>query len=678
MKLLITCLIVLIFQTGFGQEDSVLQSKITELKAMFHNYSYSPMEFKDTSLEVIRQISTIKSSSHFPDRSIYLQKRAEQLRKDLGVDFSGNYVENFNVDPVEDIEDNVGYQRRVQAGLRWDVLDGGYFENKVMAQMMEDRILREKLSNDVAKESQYFLARFDQTVYSFNNAKLRLLGLRLIGLRKQFKLIRDLVILKKLRKEQLIQVEIRLSEVESLINVYKSYNDYLGIQADSIQPLGTDLPIIDLNYEAIFKFMGIQTDSILGNSAYTEYFKWYHEVGLQPFVRYNYYDIVTDQDRGFFTAGVNLTIPLTFDTKLNNEVEHEKWIYENERFARDRSLLQEEILNTAHEFRGQMKRFVDTYQKRKLISERLRIEKAKERLSENGVDPFLGLDLFDELVEADIELTEILQGLYLKALKIHTKIPGISIDQLIKSQSAGDLYQYVTHKKRDVYIWSKTFETYTSDFLAEYALYNEFGKLIVAVSDTDPSTEKKKFMQYASENSEVYFMLGDNKLFYNKDITGYLNRVMLQYPNTKPAGIHLDIEPHTFDNWETDRRDLLNKYVIFVAEVSRFCKANQLKLEISVPKHYDTFVMDQLFQLVDKVYFMCYENVDTDFLIKKLKPFVDANKEKVVIALRTEDFINRLEMEDKIDVLQDSLKVNEFAYHDLQRIISFDKKGRTE
>ena len=54
------------------------------------------------------------------------------------------------------------------------------------------------------------------------------------------------------------------------------------------------------------------------------------------------------------------------------------------------------------------------------------------------------------------------------------------------------------------------------------------------------------------------------------------------------------------------------------------------------------------------------------------------NKEKVVIALRTEDFINRLEMEDKIDVLQDSLKVNEFAYHDLQRIISFDKKGRTE
>jgi hypothetical protein len=25
-----------------------------------------------------------------------------------------------------------------------------------------------------------------------------------------------------------------------------------------------------------------------------------------------------------------------------------------------------------------------------------------------------------------------------------------------------------------------------------------------------------------------------------------------------------------------------------------------------------------------------------------------------------------------------NLKVNEFAYHDLQRIISFDKKGRTE
>ncbi|NOQ70730.1 MAG: hypothetical protein GQ574_01940 [Crocinitomix sp.] len=663
--------------TAFTQRDSLLLSKIAELKILFEEYEYTPMEFKDTSLVLIREISNIEDLNQFPDRAVYLQKRAEQLRKDIGLNAAGSYVENFNADPSEGLENNIGYQRRVQAGVEWEVLSGGYSENRVRAQMIDDRILREKLSNDIAKESQYYVQRFDQTVFAFNRMKLNLLEIRLVELEKQHSLVRDLVFLKKLKKEQLIKVEIRLAEVESLINVYKSYNDYLGIEADSVDFMSKDLPLIDLDYDAIFKLVGVQTDSLLaGGVDYLEYFKWYHEVGLRPFARYNYYDIITGDNRQYFSAGVNVTVPLSFNTKLNNEVEHEKWKYENERFTRDRAQLHEDVLNTAYEFRYQMKRFVDNYQTRKLISERLRIEKAKMRLSEISGDPFKGLDLLDELMESDIELLELLQGLYLKALKIHTKIPGVKIDDIIKSQSAGDLFEYVKTRKRDVYIWSKTFENYTGDFLAEYAVYNEFGKMIVAVSDKDVSKEKKLFMQYASESSEVYFMLGNNKLFYNTDITGYLERVLKNYDKTTPTGIHLDIEPHTFDNWEKDRRNLLNKYVVLVAEVSRFCKKNDLKLEISVPKHYDTFIMNQLFQLVDKVYFMCYENVDTDFLVRKISPFMEEYADKVVIALRTEDFNNRLEMENKIDELQKRLDLDEFAYHDLQRIISFDKRGR--
>lgn len=662
--------------TTFSQQDSLLLTKIEELKVLFEDYDYDPIEFEDTSLVVIRDISKLEDLTQFPDRSVYLQKRAEQLRKDIGLNAVGSYIENLSADPADGLENNIGYQRRVQAGIQWEVLDAGYLENKVRAQMLEDRILREKLSNDITKEGQFYVKRFDQTVFTFNRMKLDLLEKRLIELDKQHGLIRDLVFLKKLKKEQLIKVEIRLAEVESLINVYKSYNDYLEIDEDSVSDLNEDLPLIDLNYDAIFKLVGMQTDSLLAGVDYVEYFKWYHEVGLRPFARYNYYDIITGDNRQYFSAGVNVTVPLSFNTKLNNEVEHEKWKYENERFTRNRAQLHEDVLNTAYEFRYQMKQFVDNYQTRKLINERLRIEKAKMRLSEISVDPFKGLDLFDELMESDIELLELLQGLYLKALKIHTKIPGVAIDDIIKSQSAGDLFEYVKVKKRDVYIWSKTFENYTGDFLAEYAVYNEFGKMIVAVSDKDESKEKKLFMQYAAESSEVYFMLGNNKLFYNSDITGYLERVLTNYEKTSPTGIHLDIEPHTFDSWDNDRRGLLNKYVVLVAEVSRFCTKNNLKLEISVPKHYDEFIMDQLFQLVDKVYFMCYENVDTDFLVRKLKTYMDKYADKVVIALRTEDFDNRLEMENKIDDLQKRLDIVEFAYHDLQRIISFDKRGR--
>lgn len=675
MKRVFFGIFLLLGCASFSQEDDILRQKIDELKSLFEDYNYSPLAFSDTSLNVIREISSVEDLTHFADRSIYLQKRSEQLRKDIGLDFTASYIENFTVDPAAE-DNDFPYRRRVIAGMQWNLLDQGLLENRVRAQIIEDRIVREKLSNDIAKESQYYLARFDQTVYAFNNLKLKLLKIRRDGLEKQHGLVRDLVFLKKLKKEQLIRVEIRLAEVESLINVYKSYNDYLGIESDSIHFGTEDLPLIDLNYDAIFNLVGVQTDSLLASANYTEYFKWYHEIGLRPFMRYNYFDNPTFEDRSYFAAGLNLTVPLSFDSKLNNEVEHERWKYENERFTRDRAQLHEDVLNTAYEFRYQMKRFVDKYQSRKLVTERLRIEKAKMRISETAIDPFRGLDLFDDLLEADVEMVEMLQALYLKALKIHTKIPGTAIDDIIKSQAAGDLYEYVTTKERDVYVWSKTFDNYTGDFLAEYAIYNEFSKMIVAVSDNDKSEEKKLFMQYASENSDVYFMLGNNKLFYNTDITGYLERVLVEYDKTDPTGIHLDIEPHTFDDWDTDRRTLLNKYTVLVAEVSRFCKANDLKLEISVPKHYDKFIMDQLFQLVDKVYFMCYENVETDFLVRKLETYVEEQPGRVVIALRTEDFANRVEMENKIDELQKRLEVVEFAYHDLQRIINFDKRGR--
>lgn len=660
---------------SFGQQDSLLKTKLDALTSLFERYEYNLIAFEDTSLDVIRGVSQIEDLTHFPDRSVYLQKRAEQLRKDIGLDAVGSYIDNVNVDPVDDLEENISYQRRVQVGMQWELLNNGYLENKVRAQMLEDRILREKLSNDIAKESQFYLKRFDQTIFTFNELKLDLLEYRQGQLQMQHGLIRDLVYLKKLKKEHLIKVEIRLAEVESLINVYKSYNDYLGIDSNSISFASGDLPLIDLDYDEIFRRVGVQTDSLLaGNDSYVEYFKWYHEIGVRPFVRYNYYDMLANSDRYYMSAGVNVRVPLSFDTKLNNEVELEKWKYENERFTRDRAQLQEEVLNTAYEFRYQMKQFVDKYQARKLLSERLRIEKAKLRLSQLAVDPFEGLDLYDELVESDIEMIEKLQGLYLKALKIHTKIPNTSIDHIIKSQSAGNMYEYVKTKKRDIYIWSKTFEQYSGDFLAEYAVYNEFGKLIVAVSDKDTMEQKKMFMQYAAENSEVYFMLGKNKLLHHKNISGYLERVMKEYKMVKPDGIHLDIEPHTFPNWDLNKEELLNRYVVMVSQVSRFCDERDLKLEISVPKHYDPEIMTELFGMVDMVYFMCYENVDTDFLVRKLKPYTDKYKGKVVIALRTEDFANRLEMENKFEALQDRLEINEFAYHDLQRIISFDKK----
>lgn len=677
MRKLLFILSIIGIPATFAQErDSVLMVKIGELRALFEDFSYQPLIFEDTSLSVIRAISQIEKIENFPDRSVYLDKRAQQLEKDLGVDVVGGYIENFNLDPIEDLQQNINYQRRLQVGMEWDVLNGGYFENQVRAQMVRDRIQREKLSNDVTREGQYYLKRFDQTIQTFNALKMEVLQSRLSSLKKQHKLIRDLVLLKKLKKEHLIEVELRLAEVESLINVYLSYDDFLEMDETTPKFQNLNLPIIDLNYEKIFQLISGQTDSLLAATTYESYYKWYHQVGLKPFVRYNYYDLVDGNatDRTFFSAGLNFSVPLSFDTELNNQVEHERWKYENERFTRNRAQIHEDVINTAYEFRFELKRFVSNYQSRRLLNEKLRIERAKLRLSQLSVDPFEGMDIYDELLQVDLELIESLQRLYLKAIKIHTRIPGSNIEDLIKSRSTGDLYDYVEDNARDIYVWSQTFDEYPVDFLAEYVIYNEFSKVIVAVSDDDTTQAKRDFMAYTQDQQELYFMLGNNKLFYHNDIKTYLKDVMDHYKGIQPVGFHVDIEPHTFDKWDTDRTQLLNEYIVLIGKIKAFCDAQGLKLEVSVPKHYDRMIMDQLYQLVDKVYFMCYENVDTDFLVRKLKDYAATYPGKTVIALRTEDFANRLDMEDKAEILRKQLNIKEFAFHDLRRMIAFDRR----
>ena len=72
---------------------------------------------------------------------------------------------------------------------------------------------------------------------------------------------------------------------------------------------------------------------------------------------------------------------------------------------------------------------------------------------------------------------------------------------------------------------------------------------------------------------------------------------------------------------------------------------------------------------------MCYENVKSEYIERKVKPYVDNGKKKLILAFRTEDFGNRIEMEDKIKDLQKLTNLNAFAYHDLRRIISFDQRN---
>lgn len=663
-----------------AQSDTTFYQHVKELQSLFDEASYKGISFEDTSLRVIDGISSMKKDAGLSYRSDYLQKQLLFEQRDYGLSINGGYLENFSP-TVGDLEDNVIYHRRFQLGAQWDVLKGGYFESKAQARILEDRIVREQLNQDATTESFNYLKRFDQTIYAFNEVKIYLLELRKSQLERQHKTIENLVFLKMLKKEDLIEIDSRLAEVHSLMNVYKSYNEYLEPTLDTATIHSTfdlstnNLPLIDLNYDKIFNLLGTQTDSLLGSRAYEDYYSWYHEVSLKPYVRYNFYDLIDNSNRSFFSAGLTFGFPIPFNTKLKNEVEAEKWAYDNQQLVNNRVNLHEEILNIGYEFRYKLKQFISFYQKRKIFVERLRVEKVKVRLNDNNIDPLMGLGLFDDLVQIDIELVDLLQNMYIKALKIHSKLPHTNIREIVNVQTAEDINDYLDKKERSVYVWTSTFEDYSAEFLSEYVIYNEFEKIIVAVSTSDTSSEKRKFMQYAATSGDLYLMLGDNKLFYEENIGNYLRQITTKYKDFDVKGIHLDIEPHTFEEWDTQKEDLRSQYVELVGKASTYCNENGLELSISIPFHYGELAINNLLGLVDQIYFMCYENVKTEYLVRKITTYVDNSKDKIVIALRTEDFDNRIGMEEKIKELFDQTSIHRFAYHDLRRMIEFDRRS---
>ena len=660
---------------AFAQQDTTFYKGVRELQQLFSSTSYQPIQFEDTSMAVIDNISKRRRSVNTIDRSLYLEKQKELIERDYGVALTGGYLENINP-TVGDLEDNLVYNRKFSGGVEWNLLNNGFFENRIQAQILEDKIYRHGLLNETTQESFHYLERFDYTIYVFNKVKIDLLQRREKQLLTQYDIINELVFLKMLKKEDMVNLQTRLAEVENLTKVYQSYNDYLAVSEDSVNFDYANLPLIDLNYENIFSMLGMQTDSLLSSSGYSEYYEWYHQVNLGTYVRYNYYDLIGPNNRSFVSAGLNFSVPIPFNHKLQNEVEAERWKYENEKLVQNRIDLQEDILNTGYEFRYKLKQFVSFYQKRKVFMERLRIEKVKVRLGDVNIDPLGGLELYDDLLQIDIELVDLLQNLYLKALKIHSRIPHSEIRDIITARSTEDLSEYLDKKERSVYVWSKTFEEYSPVFLAEYAIYNEFEDVVIAVHENDSLKAKKLlFMNYADENGDVYFMMGDNQMMFEKDVHARLDRILAEYNDFKPKGIHLDIEPHTFDNWSADKQNLLNQYTDFVGKVSTYCKAKDLELAVSIPPNYNPEVVDKLLGLVDHIYFMCYENVKTEYLVAKLTTYVDNGLGQVVVAFRTEDFANRVEMEAKISDIEKQTGITQFAYHDLRRMISFDRKS---
>jgi hypothetical protein len=602
--------------------------------------------------------------------------KAQLHHQDWGLRAGVAYLENL--DPAPD-DDNLFYFRRIQAGLTWDILKSGFVSHRYKEKVLinEADLQSKALSKEKKKED--YLSRWHSVIFMFNQIKVDILNNRQNIVQTQLEYAREFHRTKLLKKEDLIAIEAKMAEIEAMFNIYETYNDQLAPDYPTVVSYADNIPVFDINYGLLLNdFRQFTTDTVLRLTDDILKYKTsvIHDISLRTFLRYNWYDIVSASrgNRSFVSFGLNASIPIPFNHKLKQDIARTE--FELEKFKGEESLndIQKDLINDAYEYRYKLKQHVNFYEKRSKFLELLRQESVLLKLDPLDFNPIKALGLIDDILKIDIELVDLNQNMYLKILKLYTKLPYIKSRELVKPFAMPDSEHKENDITRSFYVWSSSVKKYSSEFITEYLRYNDADELVLSVNNDPDLDSARQALFNALENSKrpVHIMIGRNKLIHEGNMTNYLNELNLD--SMSYAGIHLDIEPHTFDDWSDNKAKYLQKYNELLDETIEFASKGNKTVSISVPLHYPEAEMQKIISKVDKVYFMCYENVKTDYLIRKLSPYAGVAN-KLCIALRTEDFKSRIEMEQKFDDIRSQIGVSSFCLHDFDSVYQLDLKN---
>ena len=667
------------------QKDEAVSKLIRELSALWDankeetfNSLLDNKSKKSTNLKITS--STIVKNNRVDllvKRNLIEQKL---YKKDLGFNFTASYQRNTKT-PFLDPEDVVIFKQKAQAGLDWDLLRGGFYDNRLKAKVLSKELEWIKNSNYAQKTTRPFLLSAQQVVTNFNKRKIIILEKRLELNTKQMELIEKLWALKHISKDNYLKALQNKADINGQFELYKSFSDkaeHLKLSAkDTIE-----LPLLDLDFDKLISKIDYAQTS--GDSTLPAYLienarresSFLREVSLKAYARYSYYDIYSQNipDRKFMSYGVNLSVPLVFNQKEKRELYLINKQIDNLKQPQVEPGVEYLLLNYYYDYRYKLKKYYNLVEKRNVFAELLRTESVKQEFYDLEFNPNTALLILDDYWSNAVELLDLHQDMYKTLLSIKEKVPGAEISDFTFPVTVKDNIKdstFIPPPIKAIYIWSKSFTaSSTFSMITDYITLNGFNQIVVSYKYDKAYLQTLNAFINKNYTAKISLMIGNNKLI-NGGIPVYLDSLAKSIPLTFVKSIHLDIEPHTFDDFKTNQASYFAKYIQVLSDADAFCKKQNLQLEVSIPLSYPDDVLDKIFSVCNKVYLMAYENIDPDFIARKCEEEMKRGKSKIVLALRTKDFENRAQMEEHFK----KLGIKNIAYHDYETLLELDKKA---
>jgi hypothetical protein len=665
-----------------SSKDSIVSSKLGELRDFWTKYNYlASQKTEFDNINILRKVFDVNENDTL-DRSDMVKNvnyaQIKSLKKQVGLELGGNYQENFN--PGVGNEDFLVYKRRLTVGLDWNILQDGLVSSKYKQEVLknENTILGLTPRKNLTQAD--YMKVYHSIVYAFNEQKIKLLKEREQIIEEKITTANDLFVMQSLKKIDLMEMIQQQVDVKSMYQIYKAYNEQLVQTEPQTIPVTKVLPVFDIQSDRLFNYtIQQQTDSILKLKTKNLQLQnsFWNTVNLSANFRYNYFDLVqsSSSTRDFLSAGLSFSIPIPFNLNGKKAVVKEKSALElfDQKIAQDAQ--HSEWLNRLYEFRYKLKQYNNLSESHKRYEELVRLERVKESLKNYDFNPISALNYIDELLGMEIEMLDLQQRMYIDLLDIYSQSSNNGILDLVTPYDGTKVDPERDSVHTSMYIWSKSFTRHNTDFIKEYLKLNGIKTALLSPNkNPDQARVISKLIDKLEKNNiDVEALIGNNNLYNDPDPELYLSQLFAVYDLSTIKAIHLDVEPHTMPEWDVDKEGALLKYVEMLKKVRTYCNENKLELTVSIPTFYPQATLMEIYKLADQVYIMAYENVKPDFLASKLREELAIGPQKTTIALRSQDFKNRLQLENLKKYLKTELKVKAFAFHEMEGFINLEK-----
>jgi hypothetical protein len=599
--------------------------------------------------------------------------RIRSQRGDIGVDFSADYAENFR--PGFSFDEDIYYKRRFYFGMEWNVIKGGFLASRVKIGQLKKEYQLKDIDAGKRADAENYRYIFNYINYIFNQQKIEVLKERFSLIDQQLKFTTELYHLRYIGWERVLKIRAKLEDLDQQIAQLENFNQHIpnnipDLLLDS-EYSAEDLPLVDIDLAKLMRIYhnNETTDTIaaIKLAMYSGGMKWWQDISLKPYLRYNVYLDEFNFARPYGSAGVSLRVPLRIKNK-GNLVNAQKQIYKAEGMSEFQAG-DNELVNHYADFAFKLKQIKDFYYKKLLADELIRKELVKKDYKDLGFNPIFTLGLIDDKKSIEAEIIDIKKMLYKQLVQMAFYLDKKSPLSFVEILNPSDFTsRYSTGVQ--VFVDKVTFETMENNELVNYLWKNEFRDVILEIDSWALSPKVIDAIDKASHD-HIHFTLsvkipeGENYPDVNTDLQE-INNIDKTYVN----GLHYSLQ--LSQNSLVAREIQEINFSDWIDGIDIGQKPDNIRLSITISDNLPMNILNKIYNKFDLVFVPSDGTPNRRNLEDRLIQELSLGKNKLTVILDANDFADRLHIENYIANINAETGVENFAFSNVKTMIHAD------